>query len=87
LVRIQRRVSRKRYLNSKRVYEYERVSLHIPRKYHELIKQFLKQDFTVRVIEENGSLTIILTPSRNAAVPVRKPSENVDPGLSASANM
>ena len=49
LVRTQRRVSRKRYLNSKRLYEYERVSLNIPRKYHELIKPFLNQDFDVSV--------------------------------------
>jgi hypothetical protein len=61
--------------------------LHIPKKFHETVKPFLKQDFNVRVIEENGSLTIILTPSRNAAAPVKKPPENVDLVLSASANM
>jgi len=61
LVRIQRRVSRKRYLNSKRVYEYERVSLHIPRKYHELIRPFLKQDFGVSMAAEKGCIVITLT--------------------------
>jgi hypothetical protein len=64
LVRIQRRVSRKRYLHSKRVYEYERVSLHIPRKYHELIKPFLKQDFGVSVAAEKGIIVITLTPQK-----------------------
>jgi len=64
LVRIQRRVSRKRYLNSKRVYEYERVSLHIPRKYHELIKPFLDQDFDVSVAAEKGCIVITLTPQK-----------------------
>jgi len=64
LVRIQRRVSRKRYLNSKRVYEYERVSLHIPRKYHELIKPFLNQDFDVSVAAEKGCIVITLTPQK-----------------------
>ena len=43
LVRIQRRVSRKRYLESKYVYEYERISLGIPRKFHNKVKPFLKQ--------------------------------------------
>ena len=64
LVRIQRRVSRKRYLNSKRVYEYERVSLHIPRRYHELIKPFLKQDFGVSVAAEKDIIVITLTPQK-----------------------
>ena len=87
LVRIQCRVSKKRYLRSKRIYEYERMYLHIPKKFHEIVKAFLKQDFTVRVIEEKGSLTIILTPSMNAGLPVKKPPENVDLGLSASVNV
>ena len=64
MVRIQRRVSRKRYLNSKRVYEYERVSLHIPRKCHELIKPFLNQDFGVSVAAEKGIIVITLTPQK-----------------------
>jgi len=64
LVRIQRRVSRKRYLNSKRVYEYERVSLHIPRKYHELVKPFLEQDFDVSVAAEKDIIIITLTPQK-----------------------
>ena len=64
MVRIQRRVSRKRYLNSKRTYEYERVSLHIPRKYHELIKPFLNQDFDVSAAAEKGIIVITLTPQK-----------------------
>ena len=54
----------KRYLNSKRVYEYERVSLHIPRKYHELIKPFLNQDFDVSAAAEKGIIVITLTPQK-----------------------
>ena len=38
MVRIQCRVSRKRYLGSKQVYEYERMSLHIPRRFHNKVK-------------------------------------------------
>ncbi len=44
LVRFQMRLARKRYLNSKRVYEYERISLHIPKKFHEIIKPYLNED-------------------------------------------
>jgi len=43
------------------VYEYKRVSLHIPRKHHELIKPFLKQDFDVSVAAEKGIIVITLT--------------------------
>jgi len=75
LVRIQRRVSRKRYLNSKRVYEYERVSLHIPRKYHELIKPFLNQDFDVSVAAEKDIIVITLTPQK-AVQQIARPSYN-----------
>ena len=64
LVRIQRRVSRKRYLNSKRVYDYERVSLNIPRKCHDLIKPFLNQDFDVSVATEKDIIIITLTPQK-----------------------
>jgi len=64
MVRIQCRVSRKRYLHSKRTYEYERVSLNIPRKYHELIKPFLNQDFDVSVAAEKGCIVITLTPQK-----------------------
>ena len=64
LVRIQRRVSRKRYLNSKRVYEYERISLHIPKRFHEIVKPFLNEDMDLRVAAEKDALIINLTPSK-----------------------
>jgi len=49
LVRIQRRVSRKRYLGSKYIYEYERISMPIPRKFHKTVKPFLKQDLNMDI--------------------------------------
>jgi hypothetical protein len=79
LVRIQRKVSRKRYLKSKRTYEYERVSLHIPRKYHELIRPFLNQDFDVSITIEKGLIHITLTPQQTvqpvASLSQKAPSE------------
>ncbi len=62
MVRIQCRVSRKRYLGSKRIYEYERMSLHIPRKFHNKVKPFLKQDLDMDVTIKGSSLVITLTP-------------------------
>ena len=61
---IRKRLARKRCLNSKRVYEYERISLHIPKEFHEAIKPYLDEDLDLKVTAEKGSLTIILTPAR-----------------------
>jgi hypothetical protein len=62
MVRIQCRVSRKRYLGSKQVYEYERMSLHIPRKFDNKVRPFLKQDLDMDVTTKGSSLVITLTP-------------------------
>lgn len=58
------RLARKRYLKSKRVYEYERISLHIPKKLHGAIKPYLNQDLDLEVKTEKGSLVVTLTPSK-----------------------
>jgi len=62
MMKFQRRVSRKRYLKSKRIYEYERITLDIPRKYHETIKPLLNQDFETKVTIEKDAIVITLTP-------------------------
>jgi len=62
MVRIQCRVSRKRYLGSKQIYEYERMSLPIPHKFHRIVRPFLKQDLNIDVIIKGSSLVITLTP-------------------------
>ncbi|MEM2129608.1 MAG: hypothetical protein QXZ70_03310 [Candidatus Bathyarchaeia archaeon] len=62
LTRFHRRVSRKRYLKSKCIYEYERITLDIPRKYHETIKPLLNQDFEIKVVMERDAIVITLTP-------------------------
>ena len=64
LVRIQRRVSKKQYLKTKRTYEYERLSLDIPKKYHQTIAPLLKQNFDVEVKLENDSVILTLTPDK-----------------------
>ena len=64
LVRIQHRVSKKHYLKTKRTYKYERLSLDIPRKFHETIGPLLKQDFDVEVKLEKDSVILTLTPEK-----------------------
>ena len=64
LVRIQRRVSKKHYLKTKRTYEYERLSLDIPKKYHKTMAPLLNRDFDVEVKLENYSVILTLTPEK-----------------------
>ena len=64
MVRIQRRLSRKRYLGSKYVYEYERISLDIPRKFHKTVKPFLKQYLNMDMSIKGSYLVITLTPAK-----------------------
>jgi hypothetical protein len=80
LVRFQRRLGRKRYLNSKRVYEYDRISLHIPRKLHEAIKPYLKEDLDLRVATEKGSLILTLTPSKTLRHAANNPAKTRQKG-------
>ena len=64
MVRIQRRVSRKRYFGSKNLYEYERLTLDIPREFHSKVKPFLKQDLEMDVRMKGSYLVITLTPAK-----------------------
>jgi len=64
LVRIQQRLSRKQYLGSKYIYEYERISLDIPHKFHNKVKPFLKQDLNMDVSIKGSYLVITLTPAK-----------------------
>lgn len=64
MVRIQRRVSKKRYLNSKRTYEYERITLEIPKKHHETVRPFLERDFDFKVEAEKDHININLVPAK-----------------------
>jgi len=64
LVRIQRRLSRKHYLGGKYAYEYERLSLDIPRKFHKKVQPFLKQDLDVEISVKGNCLIITLSPRK-----------------------
>ena len=64
LVRIQSRVSKKHYLNTKRTYEYERLSIDIPKKFHEALKPFLETELSIDVKLENDVAIISLSPGK-----------------------
>jgi hypothetical protein len=61
LVRIQTRVSKRHYLRAKRTYEYGRISLDIPKKFHEAIRSFLHKDLEIEINVQNDSVVIVLT--------------------------
>ena len=69
MVRIQRRVSRKRYFGSKNLYEYERLTLDIPREFHKTVKPFLKQDLNMDLSIKGSYLVITLTPQKRFGTP------------------
>jgi hypothetical protein len=62
LVKIQTRVSKRHYLKAKRTYEYGRMSLDIPKKFHEDLKPFLEKELNINVKLENDVAVISLCP-------------------------
>jgi hypothetical protein len=78
LVRIQHRLSRKRYLGSKYIYKYERISLDIPRKFHNKVKPFLKQDLNMDINIKGSYLVITLTPAKTF-LPAENPPQKSPP--------
>ena len=69
MVRLQRRIAKKQYLNSKRVYVYERISLNIPKMHHRILASLLDRDFDFSIRLENEVITITLS-SKKAQVQV-----------------
>ena len=72
MVRFQHRVSKKLYLNAKHTYEYDRIFLDVPSKFHGIIKPLLKRDFDTEVTVEEDRVVITLTPRGNVSA-CRKP--------------
>jgi hypothetical protein len=61
LVKIRTRVSKRNYLKAKRTYEYGRMSLDIPKKFHESLKPFLEKELNIDVKLENSIAIISLS--------------------------
>ena len=65
-MRIYHRVSRKKYLHGKRVYEYERFYVPVPKRFQQYVKPFANQDVKVRVEpEKEGFIIRVQTRSKS----------------------
>ena len=64
-IKIYRRIGRKRYLNGKYVYEYERIYVPIPTLLQEPFRAMLKGRVKIRVIPESDEITIKLRPDKS----------------------
>jgi len=60
VVKLQVGTVRKRYLNNKRLYEYRRVSLNVPRRFHNVVEPFLGKQLQMKVSSKEGVITITL---------------------------
>jgi len=58
VLRIYRRVSKKNYLHGKRVYEYERYYVPVPKRFQQYVKPFVNQDVRVKVEPEKEGFTV-----------------------------
>jgi hypothetical protein len=59
MARIQRRLVKKRYYG-KALYQYPVYSFNIPKKFHELLEQFIGKDLQVNVEQKSDTLIITL---------------------------
>jgi hypothetical protein len=71
LTRIHRKFIRKNYYG-KANYEYVSLWLYIPKKFHELLKPHLSQEFEISMQKRNGKILIALTPKK-----VEAPRQNI----------
>lgn len=55
-------IAKKRYLDGKYVYAYERLYIPVPRVFHKRFKSILKGHIKMEVEEQNGRLGVFLTP-------------------------
>ena len=75
-VRIERKVSKRRYLDGKHTYTYERFYVPIPKQFHDKIEPFLNKKLKVAVKHANGGFKIICTPRENVSAPRKHPRKN-----------
>ena len=63
-IKIYRRIGKKRYLDGKYTYEYERIYVPIPSRLHDIVKPFLNRHLKIGITRKNGGLTIVLHPAK-----------------------
>ena len=60
MVKLHNRIAKKRYLNSKHIYKYRRVSFDIPTRFHEAITSFFNIDLEMKLAVQNRKIFITL---------------------------
>jgi len=65
LVKIRRRLAKKKYLDGKYTYAYERFYIEIPKKYQDMVRWLLDKDLKMDIKKVNGKLLIVLSPPSN----------------------
>jgi hypothetical protein len=58
--------SKKRYKTKRRIYEYDRITLVFPRKYHSLLKPFQGKQLSIQVTGKDQSLNILLSEDKQS---------------------
>jgi len=53
--------SKRHYMNNKKIYEYDRITLVFPRQYHDLLKPLRGKQLSIRVIGKDRCLNISLS--------------------------
>jgi len=66
MVKIKCSPSKKRYLKGKRVYDYFRLHLPIPRKFFEKLKPYFKEEFQADMTDEETKITLTYTHYKKA---------------------
>ena len=61
---VDNRLSKRNYLRAKRTYEYERMSLDIPGKFHEVLKPFLEKELNIYIRLKNDVTVVSLSLAR-----------------------
>jgi hypothetical protein len=58
--------SKRKYKNNRIIYEYERISLVIPKKYHNLMKLFQGKQLSINVVKNGENLNITLSEDKQS---------------------
>jgi hypothetical protein len=53
--------SKMRYMNDKKIYNYDRITLVFPTEYHDLLKPLRDKQLSIHVTRKDGSLNISLS--------------------------
>jgi len=63
-LRIYRRISKKKYLHGKRVYEYERFYVPVPKRFQQIVKAFAHKNLRIKVERDaKGFIVRVQVPS------------------------